>query len=519
MMKLKEEQNVQPSSSEGHLRQLAQVGQISAGIAHEVKNPLTAVKGFLQLVQEEQNNEYLAIASDELENAITTLNNLLQVSKPDLFDEGHQTVCLSVELDSILHLFQDKLYDVQVITEFNDTDVSIVGKKNQFKKAFFNLIKNAIESIEGTGTIIITHQLKGSDVLVSIEDTGKGIPEESLDLLGTPFFTTKDLGTGMGLTQVFSTVYEHGGQIQVDSVENIGTKFIITIPIKNEGEKRMVRKLKVTYEEGFSIKDFLFKNRNEFEARLLEEAINVKGKIEEIHNIGNINLLGNAHKLVLFIVEEREHELINFAKQEGIAWAKYSLTLAFKLEWVQAIRRTIWDFLYNYDELSNVEENRLTFYTQEKQINELVDQFFANFFISYSNFKDGLLETQRQLVENLSVPIIPISQEVCILPLIGLLDRQRLVFIEDKVLTEIEKQSIQTLIVDFSGVTPMEQETVSDLASIIDGIYMMGCKTILTGLRKEVVKTLRNSSGSFLLKGEFKGTLQLALDDVLQNSH
>ncbi|MCL7749610.1 ATP-binding protein [Halalkalibacter alkaliphilus] len=518
MMKLSEKQNIQ-SSSEGHLRQLAQVGQISAGIAHEVKNPLTAVKGFLQLLQEEHSDEYLSIASNELDNAITTLNNLLQVSKPDLFEEGYQNICLSVELDSILNLFQEKLYDIQVITELNDTDVSIAGKKNQFKKAFFNLIKNAIESIEGTGTIIITHQLKGSEVLVTIEDTGRGIPKENQDLLGTPFFTTKDLGTGMGLTQVFSTVYEHGGKIQVNSEENIGTKFIITIPIKNEGKKRGVRKLKLTYEEGFSIKDFLFKNRNEFESRLLEEAINVKDKIEEIHNIGNINLLGNAHKLVLFIVEEREHELVNFAKQEGIAWAKFSLTLAFKLEWVQAIRRTLWDFLYNYDELSDVEENRITFYTQEKQINELLDQFFASFFISYSDYKDGLIEKQRQLVENLSVPIIPISQEVCILPLIGLVDGQRLAIIEDKVLTEIENQSIQTLIVDFSGVTPMEQETVSDLASIIDGIYMMGCKTILTGLRKEVVKNFRNSSATFLHQGEFKGTLQLALDDVLLNSN
>ncbi len=72
-------------------------------------------------------------------------------------------------------------------------------------------------------------------------------------------------------------------------------------------------------------------------------------EINEIHRIGNINLLSNAHKPVLLIVEEREHELISFAKQEGIAWAKYSITIAIKLEWIQAIRRTVWDILYNFD--------------------------------------------------------------------------------------------------------------------------------------------------------------------------
>lgn len=120
---------------------------------------------------------------------------------------------------------------------------------------------------------------------------------------------------------------------------------------------------------------------------MLLEAINVKDKIEEIHKIGNINLLENAHKLVLFVVEEREHELISFAKQEGMAWAKYSLTLAFKLEWIQAIRRTLWDFLYNFDLLSKTEADRKAFYTLEKQINENIDQFLHTFLLAILTIK------------------------------------------------------------------------------------------------------------------------------------
>jgi len=214
-----------PCQSEKHLTQLASVGQIAAGIAHEVRNPLTAVKGFLQLLEHESNPEYINIAQLELENALTTLNDLLQVSKPDQENEQPQSILIAVEMESILNLFQDKIYDIQVNTSYYDTNTPIYGKKNQFKKAFFNLIKNALESMNESGLLTISHFVEGNEVVLCIEDTGVGIPNEKLSLLGTPFFSTKDLGTGMGLTQVFSTVYQHGGRINVESEVNKGTKF------------------------------------------------------------------------------------------------------------------------------------------------------------------------------------------------------------------------------------------------------------------------------------------------------
>jgi len=503
--------------NETHLNQLASVGQIAAGIAHEVKNPLTAVKGFLQLLQQESDSQYINIAQTELDNAITTLNNLLQVSKPELEDEELQSINLAVEIESILNLFQDKLYDITVVKDFKDTETLIVGKKSQFKKAFFNLIKNAIESIEGKGTITLSHALQNNEVIVTIKDTGAGIPEEKLALLGTPFFTTKAEGTGMGLTQVFSAIYQHGGQVIVESKENQGTTFTIKIPLRLQMDKGVVRKLNLIYKDSFSIRDFFLKNRKIFEERLLDEAINVKDKIEEIHKIGNINLLNNAHKLVMFVVEEREHELISFAKQEGIAWAKHSLTLAFKLEWVHAIRRTLWDFLYNYDIKNGSESNRDSFFALEKKINELIDQFFTHFFISYSTYKDELIEKQRTLVENLSVPIIPINKDICILPVIGKIDMIRVHTIQDKVFDEIENQHIQILILDLSGAAPMDGEITRQLLKIIEGISMMGCKTIVTGIRAEIVKSIISSGVGFMNQAEFKGTLQVALNDVIYN--
>nr|WP_263327599.1 ATP-binding protein [Neobacillus sp. Marseille-Q6967] len=505
--------------SENHLTQLASVGQIAAGIAHEVRNPLTAVKGFLQLMEHESNPEYINIAQLELENALTTLNDLLQVSKPDQEEEEPQSLLIAVELESILNLFQDKMYDIQVQTYYQDTTTPIYGKKNQFKKAFFNLIKNAFESMEsaGAGTLRISHYIEAKEAVVCIEDTGVGIPKEKLSLLGTPFFSTKETGTGMGLTQVFSVVYQHGGEISIDSEVNQGTKFTVRIPIQKEPQRRGVNKLDLVYTENISIKDFFLNNKDRFEEKLLTEAINVKDKIEEIHKIGNINLLSNAHKLVLMVIEEREHDMISFAKQEGIAWAKFSLTIAFKLEWIQAIRRSVWDFLYNYYQNLSKDQQGGFYFSLERSVNRLFDQFLTSFFISYTNHKDGMLESQRKLVENLSVPIIPISPAISIVPLIGAIDSFRSNTIEDKLITEIANTHIQTLIMDLSGVAIVEEEVIHHLIRIIKGISMMGCKTVITGLRSELVKKMINMNVTLENIAESKGTLQVALADYLGN--
>lgn len=215
---------------------MAAIGEISAGIAHEIRNPLTSVKGFLQLLQDEAPHHYLEVANSELDRAISILHNLLQVSKPDLDAEEYGPINVCSELEYILYLFQDQAYQVKVVKEFYDTESQIYGKRNQLKKAFFNLLKNAFEAIEDTGTITVKHQLYGHQLQVSIGDTGSGIPKQSLTLLGTPFFSTKEHGVGMGLTQVYSTVYEHGGMIDVVSQEGAGTTFTLSFPINQIDE-------------------------------------------------------------------------------------------------------------------------------------------------------------------------------------------------------------------------------------------------------------------------------------------
>ncbi|AIF43727.1 MULTISPECIES: STAS domain-containing protein [Virgibacillus] len=274
--------------------------------------------------------------------------------------------------------------------------------------------------------------------------------------------------------------------------------------------------LDLVYTDGQDIKGFLSENKSMFEEVLLQHAANVRDKIEEIKLVGNINLLGNAVKLVLMVVEERREDVIAFGNQEGIAWAKTSLTLSFKLEWVQAIRKTLWEFLYEYDHFTEDQADRERFFSMENKVNELIDEFFKGFFISYSEYKDKLIEQQTKLVENLSVPIIPVSPNISILPLIGTIDSYRASIIEEKVLFEIGNKRVEILILDLSGIAEMDHEAIQNFLKLLDGVNMMGCRTVITGLSPKIVREIVNMDITFGQKAETKGTLEQAMQDYMK---
>lgn len=259
--------------------------------------------------------------------------------------------------------------------------------------------------------------------------------------------------------------------------------------------------------------NYLSGNKKNFEDNLLREADTVKDKISDILKIGNIDLINNANKVVGFIIEDKEDELQQFALQEGIAWATHSIPLTFKLEWVQAIRRTLWTYIQKYNHLKNIDVDAL--FVLEKQINNRVDKFLNTFFLKYSSYKDQLLAAQKELVEDLSVPIIPISPTICILPLIGSIDFYRSQIIEGKVLEEVGRLHLQTLIIDLSGVADMETDVIENVLKIIKGTSMMGCQTVITGLRADVVRKIINLGISFGQNTQTFGTLQQALSKYM----
>ncbi len=261
--------------------------------------------------------------------------------------------------------------------------------------------------------------------------------------------------------------------------------------------------------------EYITDKRDLFQQMLLKEAVNVAEVINDILTRGNIDLLKNAEKLVVYILENKDEDIVSFGKQEGVLWAKHSLTLAFKLEWVQAIRRTLWTFIYEYQSKSNLPSTREDFFELEKHINNNIDQFLNTFFLSYSDFKDELIHSQRSSVEHLSVPVIPISPTVAILPLIGTIDSYRMETIEKKVLTDIVRTRISVLIIDLSGITDMDANVIDLFHKVLDGIDMMGCKAVITGLRPELVKKMIHLGMNFSDKAVKKGTLQQSVKEYL----
>jgi rsbT co-antagonist protein RsbR len=264
-----------------------------------------------------------------------------------------------------------------------------------------------------------------------------------------------------------------------------------------------------------NISEYISNHNDEFQNKLLSEAVNVASNIEGILREGNIDLLKNAQKLVLYVVENNKDELTSFAKEEGIAWAKHSLTLAFKLEWVHAIRRALWHFIELYDRINENKNYVNNFFDLEEKVNDGIDEFLNSFFISYSQYKDELILSQRKLVEHLSVPIIPVSQTVAVLPLIGTFDSYRMDIIEEKVLTDIAKLRILTLIVDLSGISDMDEVTIAHFQKVLIGITLMGAKSVITGLRPDLVRKMVHLGIDLTSFTETKATLQQTLNSYL----
>ncbi|MCY8505332.1 PAS domain-containing protein [Bacillus atrophaeus] len=214
---------------------LSIAGQLAAGIAHEIRNPLTAIKGFLQLMKPtmEGNEHYFDIVFSELSRIELILSELLMLAKPQqhAFKEHLNLKKLISEVTALLET-QANLNGIFIKTAFQRDSIFINGDQNQLKQVFINLIKNAVESMPDGGTVEIDTTEDEHSVHVTIKDEGEGIPEKVLKRIGEPFLTTKEKGTGLGLMVTFNIIKNHQGTIQVDSKPEKGTAFKISFPKK-----------------------------------------------------------------------------------------------------------------------------------------------------------------------------------------------------------------------------------------------------------------------------------------------
>jgi len=208
------------------LERLTLVGQMGASIAHEIKNPLTTIKGFLQLAKksnEKLTDNQLELLISEIERCNAIITDFLSVSKKS--SKNQTRTNLKSILDRQLILIERDAILAEVVLHVDmDEEVYLSVNENEIKQLFLNLTHNALEAMPQGGNLFISLKNTEENVFLEIQDEGEGIPEGILDKIGTPFLTTKEDGTGLGISVCQRIAEGHNAKIEITSKVEKGTK-------------------------------------------------------------------------------------------------------------------------------------------------------------------------------------------------------------------------------------------------------------------------------------------------------
>lgn len=215
---------------------LKMAGEIAAGVAHEIRNPLTVISGFVQMMNNNSNSPYsyyTNLIDSEIDRINLIISEFLVLSKP------HSIKLSEFKIDKvvtdILTLYKPELQskNITLLEHWNVTDLTLIGDANQIKQVIINLLKNAAEAIDKDGKIAVkVDKTLDSFCSISFRDSGAGMKEEVVNHIFEPFFTTKPNGTGLGMMITQKIIQEHRGYIEINSTYGEGTEITIYLPIK-----------------------------------------------------------------------------------------------------------------------------------------------------------------------------------------------------------------------------------------------------------------------------------------------
>jgi len=228
---------------------LAAMGRLTSQIAHELNNPIYGIMNTLELLKteippESKRRRILELSLSEIQRLSEMLRNMLSFSKPE--EEKRRAVKIDELIEGILLVMEKQMReaDIRVETSFGEEIPDVMASTNQMRQVFLNIFKNAKEAMPKGGTLFVRTSKEDNRVLIHIQDTGIGIPEEIKDKIFDAFFTTKQKvkGVGLGLSVCYGIIRDHGGEIKIKSEEGKGTTFTISLPVESRNQD--VKKIK-----------------------------------------------------------------------------------------------------------------------------------------------------------------------------------------------------------------------------------------------------------------------------------
>jgi two-component system sensor histidine kinase HydH len=230
------------SEREFRLHQLAKLGELAGGLAHELKNPLSTIKLNLQLLQEDiadvpnldTSRARVQTLRREVDRLHQTLDSFLKFA--GRIELNRQVVRVNAIIRDMIDFFtpQAAASQVRMHASLADDDLPLSLDVNLFKQALLNMMLNAVQAMPSGGDLIIRTAVHNGTLVLDVSDTGVGIPPEQLSRLFEAFHTTKKGGTGLGLATTRRIIEEHGGHISVESQPGRGTNFRLELPLNNK---------------------------------------------------------------------------------------------------------------------------------------------------------------------------------------------------------------------------------------------------------------------------------------------
>lgn len=215
------------------------IGQLAASVAHEIRNPMTVVRGFLQIFLtkdhlDETELSYIQLMIDELNRAEKIINDYLSLAKPDLEHVEKVDISdLSKKVADLMNTFAFMSKNISLNTIL-EKEVLVKGNKSELKQVIINIVKNGIEAMRTGGVLTLSVRKNDRYGEIVVTDTGIGMSAEEIERLGTAFYSLKEKGTGMGLMVCYQIVERMKGRIDVESEKGVGTTFKVCIPLWEE---------------------------------------------------------------------------------------------------------------------------------------------------------------------------------------------------------------------------------------------------------------------------------------------